>query len=122
MPRLAMHRNRHPRLYPGIHLFEFLPTRVPGDMHQGIGVGNELAAAIDQLVVDAANGALIAGDGARRENHQVAALQADMRMLTLGDARHRRPWLTLTARTQDHGFVALEITKVFLIVILEIAG
>ncbi len=89
-------------------------------MHQRFVVGDELAAHLDEPVLDAANDALVAGDGAGREDHQVAVLEPDVGMLVLGDAGERRARLALAARAEDDDLLGRDVGEVLLVVVAEV--
>ena len=58
-----------------------------------------------------AHRALVAGDGARGEDDEVALVELDGGMLVVGDAGHRRARLALAARAQQHHLVGLAGTR-----------
>ena len=106
MPRLAVHGDGDARLHPAVHLLQLLAAGMAGDVHQRVAVGDDVAAQIDEPVLDAADRALVAGDGARGEDDEVALVELDVGMLVLGDARQRRARLALAAGAQQHHLVA----------------
>ena len=120
MPRLAVHGDGDARLHPAVHLRQLLAARMAGDVHQRVAVGDDLAAQIDETVLDAPDRALVARDGARGEDDQVALVQVHGGMLVLGDAGNRGPWLALAAGAQQHHLVRRQVGEVLLVVVLEI--
>ena len=84
---------------PADHIEQFGAPRMPGDVNEVGAVGDDLDALPDQAVDHTIHVLLVAGDGARREDHAVAPGEGDLRMLVLGDARERGTRLTLAART-----------------------
>ena len=117
--RLAVHGDGDARLHPGVHLLQLLAARMAGDVHQRVAVGDDLAAEIDEPVLDTADRALVAGDGARRKNDDVALVQLHLGMLVLGDARDGSTRLALAAGAQQNHFVRLQVGEMPLVVILE---
>ncbi len=65
-----------------------------------IAVGVESHAAVGELVLQVANGHLVAGDDPRGEDAGVPVPQAHMRMGALGDPRQGRADLALAAGAQ----------------------
>ncbi len=107
MPRLPVHGDGDARANPAVHLLELLAPRMAGDVDQRVAVGENLAAQIDELVLDAANLALVSRNGARGEDDEVAPPELDAGVLVLGDARQRRARLALAACAQEHHLVAV---------------
>ena len=73
------------RPHPAVHLLHLGAARMAGDVDQMRAVGDDLDALRDQPVDDAADRLLVAGNGARGEDHAVALATASPR-----DARPRR--------------------------------
>ena len=126
MPPLAMHGDGDLGLYPAIELLELAAARVARDMDGCVLVGDELEAAIGEAVLHAADGLLVAGDGARGEDHPVARIELDVGMLALGDARHGRAGLALAAGAERDDIVGRKLGESPLLVKrqvgVEIAG
>ena len=55
-----------------------------------------------------ADGLLVAGDGARGKDDEIALVERDVGMFVLGDPRDGRARLTLAAGAQAHDLVALQ--------------
>src|SRR5258706_182211 len=77
--------------------------------------GDDLAAEIDEPVLDRADGALVAGDGARGEDDEVALVQLHLGVLVIGDARHRRSGLPLAPGAQQQHLMGLQVREVLLV-------
>ena len=101
MPRLAVHRHDDLGRSPGVHAPQLIAPRMAGDVHQRFVVGEDIAAGAREVVLDAPDRLLVAGNGARGEDHDVALVERDLRMLLLGDARERRALLALAAGAQE---------------------
>ena len=107
MQRLAMHRDQDFRLDPADQFLELGAARMAGDVHQMGAVGDHLDALVDQAVEHAADGLLVAGDGARRDDDAVAARQS----VTSGcwssamreSAARGSPWLPVHSATTLFG-------------------
>ena len=84
-------------------------ARMAGDVHQMRAVGDDLDALPHQPVDQLADRLLVAGNGARGEDHHVALRQRHLRVLVLGDARDRGARLALAAGAQRHHLVARQI-------------
>src|SRR3546814_5813611 len=80
MPGVAMHRHRDTRPDELVHAREVVARRVPRDMHPGMILdGEDLDAARRQLVLHPRDGALVARDLTRSEEH-TSELQSLMRI------------------------------------------
>ena len=86
-----------------------------GDVHQRLVVGQDIAADAREVVLDAPDRLLVAGDGARGEDDEVALVERDLGMLLLGDAGERGARLALAAGAQQHDVAALEIAELVLV-------
>ena len=82
-----------------------------GDVHQRVAVGDDIAAQIDEPVLDTPDRALVARDGARGEDDEIALVELHVGMLVLGDAGHRRARLALAARAQQDDLVRAPGTR-----------
>ena len=109
MQRLAMHRNGDARAHPAVKLRHLGAARMAGDVHQMGAVGDDLDALPDQPVDHLADRLLVARDGARGKDHQVALAKRHLRVLVLGDARERGARLALAAGAQRHDLVGRQI-------------
>ena len=109
MQRLAVHRNGDARLHPAIKLRHLGAARMAGDVHQMRAVGDDLDALPHQPVDELADRLLVARDGARGEDHQVALRERHLGVLVLGDARERGARLALAAGAQRHDLVVRQV-------------
>ena len=119
MARLAVHRHDDLRPHPAVHLAQLVAARVTGDVHQRFVVGQDIAAVARQVVLDAPDRLLVARDGARGEDHDIALVERDLRVLLLGDARERGARLALAAGAQQHDVAAVEVGELVLVEVLE---
>ena len=76
MQRLAVHRDRDARAHPAVKLLHLGAARMAGDVHQMGAVGDHLDALPHQPVDHLADRLLVARNGARGEDHQVALARA----------------------------------------------
>ncbi len=72
-----------------------------GHVHVGVLLVQHLGAAPRQAVDRVVDAQLVPGNGARRDDHRVAALDLDGGMVAVGDPRERAQRLALGARAQD---------------------
>src|SRR5690606_7972258 len=63
MRGLAVDGNQHGGLHQVVEALELLAPRVAGSVHQAIGLGDDLDAAVDQQVLDVDDLALVSGNG-----------------------------------------------------------
>ena len=81
MMRLAMHRHGGLRPRPLIHLRDIAAAWMAGAMYEMIVIGDHFDAEIAEIIDDAMNAALIAGNSARREDDAIARAKLEQRML-----------------------------------------
>jgi hypothetical protein len=74
---LAMDRQQDLRADPAVHLGQFRPPRMAGDMDEGLAVSDHLDALLGKLVHDLADRDLIARDLARGEDDEIALVQLE---------------------------------------------
>ena len=117
--RLAVHGDDDLRPHPAVHLAQLVAPRMPGDVHQRLVVGEDIAAVAGEAVLDAPDGLLVAGNGARGKDDDVALVERDLRMLLLGDAGERGARLALAAGAQQHDLVAVEVGELVLVEVAE---
>ena len=121
MPRLPVHGDGDARLHPAVHLLQLLAAGMAGDVHQRVAVGDDLAAQIDEPVLDAPDGTLVAGNGARGEDDEIALVAAATSgcwsSAMRASAARGSPWLPVHSSTTSSG---LQVGEVLLVVILEI--
>src|SRR4029450_13778955 len=86
MARLAMHRNEHTRLQPVMEELELVLAWVARGMDQRLIRRDHIEAKGRQIVVNRADSLLIAGNGLRREDDEIALVERDGRVVVLGDA------------------------------------
>ena len=113
--RLAVDRHQHLGLDQVVEALELLAAGVAGDMHQAVVAGDDLDAAVDEHVLDVDDFALIAGNGPGGEDHLVAGVEVDHRVLAAGDAGDRGPGFALAARAEQHHLVARQGLEHFLV-------
>ncbi len=80
-----------------------------GRVHQPVAVGDHADAALGERIHDADDVVLVAGDGARREDDDIALGHLDARMVVEGDAGERGARLALAAGEQHDDLVARQI-------------
>jgi hypothetical protein len=72
----------------------------------GVAVGDDLHALGDEAIDHAVHLPLVAGNGARGEDHEITAIELDVGMFAIGDAGHGGAGLALAAGGQQHDLVA----------------
>ena len=92
------------------HVAQFVTARMAGDVDQIGTVGDDFDTLRDQAIDDAADRLLVAGNGARGEDHAVTLVQRDLRMVVIDDARQRSAGLTLASRAQRQHLVRWKMT------------
>ncbi|HLB80253.1 MAG TPA: ribonuclease J, partial [Dongiaceae bacterium] len=92
-----VHVSGHPAQGELAAMYQWVRPRVAVPVH---GEARHLRAHARQVVVQAADGALVAGDDARGEDRRVAGLQRHAGMIAAGDASERRARLALAAGAQ----------------------
>ena len=100
-----MHRHQDFGPQPAIERLEFGAAGVAGDVDLALPVGHHHDPALGKLVLDPADGNLVAGNLAAREQHDVALVRLD-RVIVLGNARQRRARLALPAGGHDQHLAA----------------
>ena len=83
------------------HELEVFLARVPGHVHERVVLVEHLGAEPVERVDDAAHRALVAGDHARGDDHEVAALDLDVLVLAGRHQGQRRVRLALAPRRED---------------------
>ena len=101
MPGFAVHRHDDLGAQQAVHAPQLIAPRMPGDVHQRFVVGEDIAAGAREVVLDAPDRLLVARNGARGKDHDVALVERDLRMLLFRDARERRTLLALAAGAQE---------------------
>ena len=114
MHGFAMRGDGDFRPQPGVHLREFGAARMAGDMDKLRAVGDDFDALRDEAVDDLADRLLVARNGARGEDDDVAGRERRGRVLVFGDARERRARLALAARRQSQNLVARNAVEMIL--------
>ena len=104
-----MRRDLDLRPHPADHLPELVDARMPGNVHEMGTVGDDLDSLGDETVDHPHDRLLVAGNGARGENHAVAARERDLGMVVLRDAGERRARLALAAGTERQHLVRREM-------------
>ena len=103
---LAVDRDGDLRPDPAVHLLHLVAARVARHVDEVIVLGDDLDALADQLVVQVVERALVAGDDLGAEDHGVAGLEPDPRVLADGDPDKALPRLALAAGAQIEHLVA----------------
>ncbi len=116
----AVHRHEDLRLEIAVELFQLVAARVSRDVDEGVLVGHEIDAHAGQRVVDPADALLVAWDGARRKDRQIALGERDVGMGIFGDAGHGGARFTLTAGDERHHLVAAVIAETLLVDVDEV--
>ena len=93
------------------HLLEIILARVARDVDEGDVLPEHLGAPAEERVDGPADHALVAGDDARGENHEIARADLDVLVLPRRDQRYRRVGLALAARGQDDLLPRLEAAQ-----------
>src|SRR5262245_7157157 len=96
MARLAMHRYEHPGLQPVIEKLELVLARMARCVDQRLIRSDHIDAETRQVVLNSTHRLLIAGNGFRREDDEIALIERDGRMIVLGDAGDGGARLALT--------------------------
>ncbi len=90
---------------PVVHGGELGPAGMAGDVDRRLAVGDHLDAFRGQLVLDSADGDLVAGDLLGREDDEIARVERQL-VLAEGDAGERGAGLALPAGGDDHHLAA----------------
>ncbi len=109
MPGLAVHGNAHPGPDQAVHGLHLVAGRMARHVDEGIVLGDDLDLHAGQKVLDAADGDLVAGDDPRREDHRIAGIELDPRVISFGDAGQRGARFALAAGADDQGLVAWQV-------------
>ena len=108
---LAVYGHQEVRIHPIVHAAQLAPARMAGHVDEVGAVGDDLDALLDQRVDDRADAALVARDGARREDDAIAGTERDLRMVVARDARQGSPLFSLTAGAEQHDLVARKMAE-----------
>ena len=104
---LAMGRNQDLRPHPADHVVQLGAARMAGHMNQMIAIGDDLDALRHQAVDHPRHRLLVAGDGARGEDHAVArprsATSGCSSSAMRGSAARGSPWLPVHKATTLSG-------------------
>ncbi len=111
---LAMHGDGDRRAHPLIHLDQLVARRMAGDVDEMVAFGDHLDAHHGELVLQAADRDLVAGDDARGKDHHVVLGQFDIGMVVAGDPRQRGARLALAPGADDQDLVAGQRHRLFL--------
>ena len=98
---LAMDRDDDLRPDPVVHRRQLGPAGMAGDVDRRLAVGDHVDALAGQLVLDAADRDLVAGDLLGREDDEIAAVELQLVLLE-GDPGERGARLALPAGGDDH--------------------
>ena len=94
LPQLAVDRDEVARARQGEHDLELLPAGVPRDVQRRARAHDHVGAASVQVVDDAIDRLLVAGDGARRQHDDVPGVVRHLLVIVEGypgQGRHRLP-------------------------------
>src|SRR5207247_2739825 len=109
MPALAMHRDGNVGLHPAIELLELAAAGVTRDMNRSVLIGDDFDLVVGQPILHARHRLLVAGDGARGEDHPVAGFELHIGMLAKSDAGHGGARLALAAGAERYHLVRPEL-------------
>src|SRR5215510_15214538 len=109
-----MNRYGYLRPYPLIHGHELVARRMARDMHKMIALRDDLDPELHQLVLQLADGALVAGNDARGEHHGVALLECNVWVFLPGNAGESRARLALAPGADHQHLLARQIADVVL--------
>ena len=91
---------------------QLLGACVARDVHVGVLLVQHLCAVLRQPVDRVVDAQLVARHRTRRDDHRVAALDLDRRMVVVRDARERRQRLALRAGAEDQLLVRRDVVEV----------
>ncbi len=111
MERLAVRRDGDLRADPAVELRNLGSPGVSRDVDELRPVGDDLDPLQHQPVHDAGHLALVAGNGAGREDDTVAGGELDLGMIVAGEPGERGAHLALAAGRDDDRLVAGEVTE-----------
>ena len=111
-PELAVDRHHRLRADQGEQRAQLLGARVARDVHVGVLLVQHLGAVLRQPVDRVVHAQLVARNGARRDDHRVAALDLDRRVVVVRDARQRRQRLALRAGAEDQLLAGRHVVEV----------
>ena len=101
----AVDRDEVLRLHQRVHEFEFFLTGVAGDVHLRQRLIDDVRAAAVQLVDNAADALLVAGNGRGGDNHRIALPDLQLAVFAVRHARQACHRLALTARRHHQNLV-----------------
>ena len=101
-PVLAVDGHHGLRPEEGDHRAQLLGVRVPGDVHRRDLLVEHLGAGLREPVDRVVHAELVPGHRPGGEDHGVAALDEDRRVVAVRDPRQRRHRLALAAGAEDH--------------------
>src|SRR5579871_10316 len=81
---------------------------MPGNVHRRDRIVKDLGAALEQVIDQRMDRALVARNKARRQYHDVIALDVDLWMRIRGQLRQRRERLALAAARKEDQLLTLE--------------
>src|SRR5437879_7218712 len=111
MAVLAVHRHEVARADQVHHELQLFLRGVPGDVDgRSPAVVHDGAPPVE-MVHQARDGALVARDDARGEDHHVARVERHRLVRVQGDADERRGGLGLAARGDEHDLIAREVAR-----------
>src|SRR5699024_2126678 len=101
---LAVHRHDVLGAHDVVAVHELTGAGVPGDVHLGVALVDDVGAEIGELVDDPVDGVLVAGDQRAGHQHRVALADLDL-VVAVGHARERRHRLALRAGADQRDLV-----------------
>ena len=110
-PELAVHRHHRARTQKRENRAELLRAPVAGDVDGRVVLVQDLRPGLREPVDRVVHAQLVPWDRLRRDDHGVAALDGDGRMVVVRDPRQRRHRLTLAAGAQDHLLVRRQLRE-----------
>ena len=114
MAGFAMHRHKDFGAGQLIHPRQILPARMARYMDRFIARRNHADATPDQKVLYITDGFFIARNFACRKHNRITRIKLHGRMITLGNASHRRPRFALRPGTDQQGLILRAHPRVFI--------
>src|SRR5574338_415311 len=101
MAKLAVHRDRHARANEAVHAGELILGGMAGNVNKPVALPEDADAAANELIAQAGDRQLVAGNDARREDDRIALVQTQLRVIVGRQPGERRSRLALAAGADD---------------------